>query len=371
MRILVACRKFDGVVGGVERMSTTLMNEMVRRGHDVSLFTWDEKEDAQSFYDMEPSIQWFKMAMGNPAQKAGFVLRLQRALRVRKILKSIRPDVVVGFQEGAYVTLKLYSLGMGIPMVCAIRNSPFRDPSVPISPPFWVICASFILAASVTVQFERYATAFPKFLRSKIKTIHNPVLAASSIADVGGKEGMKMVLSTGRLSPEKNHAVLIDAFAMIADAFPDWKLVIVGRGAEESRLKEKIALLPKSVSGRIELAGVSDDVPSWLRQAHIFCFPSWWEGFPNSLAEAMAHGLPSVGFSQCDGVRDLIRDGVTGFLADGLKDPQSLAEKLSVLMADSSLRQDMGRAALEESRRFEPKTIFDEWEILLKEALRT
>jgi len=366
MRIVVACRKFDQVVGGVERMSTTLMNELVKRGHDVTLFTWDEREDAQAFYPMEPDIQWIKLAMGNPTQKA--VLRLKRAHKVRKILRSISPDVVLGFQEGAFVTLKLYGLGLHIPMICAIRESPFRYKYITANPPFWFSCQVFRLASYVTVQFERYTNGFPKFLHNSIKTIPNHVIPVTERAAPAANVAQKIILSTGRLSPEKNHMALIEAFANIAERHPDWALVIVGRGGEQNKMAAYIATLPTSVRVRIQLAGVSTDIPSYLRQAHIFCLPSRWEGFPNSLAEAMAHGLPSVGFEECDGVCDLIDPGVTGFLAKGQDNVADLSAQLSTLMSDSALRQKMGDAAYQKSLHYQPRDVFDMWENLLSEA---
>ncbi len=368
LRVIVACRKFDHVIGGVERMSTTLMNELVARGHDVFLFTWDEKEDAHAFYPMAPQITWVKLAMGNPARKAGFLLRLKRAMKVRSILRNIAPDVVLGFQEGSFVTLKLYSLGLHIPMICAIRESPFRYKYIPAKPPFWFSCQIFRLAAAITVQVARYADAFPNFLRNRMVTIPNHITPVENRAQPANNSSRKIILSTGRLSPEKNHMALIQAFSKIADQYSDWSLVIVGRGGESTKMETYIKSLPLFVGERIQLPGASDDIPSYLRQAHIFCLPSRWEGFPNALAEAMAHGLPSVGFEECDGVRDLIDSGVTGLLAHGHDDVEDLSIQLSTLMNDPILRQKMGDEALQKSLQYQPKAIFDMWESLLSEA---
>lgn len=371
MKILFACRKFDGVVGGVERMSTTLMNEMVARGHDVSLFTWDDNLNAKSFYPIDSKINWMKLAMGNPAKKAGLFLMLKRALKVRKFLKDLSPDVVLGFQEGSFVTLKVYGLGLGIPMICAIRESPFRYKYIQAKPPFWMSCQLFRMAAVVTVQIDRYREAFPRFLQARIKAIPNHVMPAEKLAQPAAESTSYMLLSTGRLSPEKNHAVLVKAFALIADAHPNWSLVIVGRGGQSDNLQSMANALPQAVGSRIHLAGASDDIPSWLVKAHIFCLPSRWEGFPNSLAEAMAHGLPSVGFQECDGVCDLIEDGKTGLLISGADDAQALANGLARLMKDSNLREKIGEAAYAQSKNYAPQKIFDMWESLLKSVVKS
>ena len=370
MRILVACRKFDNVVGGVERMAITLMNEMVIRGHQVSLFTWDSDGDAKSFYQLDKNINWLKLVMGNPAEKAGLFLRLRRMMRVRAMLRENNPDVILAFQEGSFVTLRLYSVFQGIPVICAIRNSPFRDPSIPVYPPDWFTHIVLRLARLITVQFSRYSAFFPTRLSEKFRTIPNHVIPAQSFATPDADVSEKMILTTGRLSPEKNQSALVSAFAKIASDFPDWKLVIVGRGVLEQNLKEQISTYKEDISKRIILAGVSDDVPSWLVRAHIFCLPSWWEGFPNSLAEAMAHKLPCVGFRDCDGVCDLIDDGVTGLLADGFKNPDTLAEKLAVLMNSPDLRKEMGIAGFEKTKQYDAAKVFDMWEDILSEAVQ-
>lgn len=372
MKILFACRKFDGVVGGVEKMSTTLMNEMTKRGHDVTLFTWDDNENAQSFFPINPSVKWYKMAMGNPAEKAGVGLRIKRARKVRNILKTIMPDVVLGFQEGSFVSLKIYGLGLNIPMVCAIRESPFRYAHIKSSPPFWLTCQLFRLSPAITVQFDRYRMGFPKFLRHKIFSIPNHIEPETSQGDpVGADVSEKIILSTGRLSPEKNHAALISAFATIADKHPDWKLIIMGKGGQHAELQKQAQSLPSPIAQRIQIEGPSQDVSSWLKKCQIYCQSSKWEGFPNSILEAMANGIPSVGYRGSDGVCDLIEEGVTGLLADGNGNINTLAAALDTLMSDKEMRQTMGKNAHEISKRYAPSLIFDQWETLLKKVSKS
>ena len=69
MKILFAARSFDNIAGGVERMAISLMNEMVRRGHKVSLLTWDYN-DAVTFYPLSKKVNWFKINHGEPLGKA-------------------------------------------------------------------------------------------------------------------------------------------------------------------------------------------------------------------------------------------------------------------------------------------------------------
>ena len=93
MRIVFTCRAFDNMAGGVERMACVLMEAMRVRGHDVCLLTWD-KSDAGAFYDMHQDIEWYQLGIGDPKIQAGFKQRWKRAQKMRKILRSFKPDLI-------------------------------------------------------------------------------------------------------------------------------------------------------------------------------------------------------------------------------------------------------------------------------------
>lgn len=363
MHILFACRQFDGVVGGVERMSTALMNALAERGHKISLLTWDANENAKSFYAMDPSINWHKVSMGDPSVKAGWKLRFQRAKKVRDLIRQLKPDAGIAFQDGPFCSLRFYCLGMHLPMICAERNSPYRHDKIKSFPPLWISNQVKRTADLITVQFDRYRNGYPAYLQSKIHSVPNHIEPAKNfLAANDDTSQRKLLLSTGRLSPEKQFQALIAAFGKIAGKFPAWDLTIVGEGSERKKLEDLIQSLPNSVKDRIRLPGSSNDVPSWLKKADLFCIPSCWEGFPNALGEAMAYNLPSVGYRDCDGVCDLIEDGATGLLADGNGNVDTLADKLSTLMQNDAVRAAMGKAAQQKSLQYTPEKIYAQWE---------
>lgn len=369
MRILFVNRKYDGIVGGVERMSVAMMNEMCKRGHDIFLLSWDD-ENATSFYELDERIQWYKMAVGNPDYKADFKTKLKRAQKVRKACREIKPDVIIGFQDGAFRGMKFYTLGMGIPVVAAERNAPSRFDHIEAGKRKNIIFQSFRLAEKITIQCESYRDEYPAYLRHKIVTISNPVNPAQKFSKPSGEKGQqKYLLSIGRLCFQKNYMALLEAYKKIYQSFPDWKLVIVGGGEDREKLDSYIK--EHHLQEFIELAGETDDVARFYTQSHLFCLPSRWEGFPNVLAEAMSHGLPAVGYAECSGTRDLIVPGKTGFLADGNGDVVSLSQTLKKAMEDDALRAQMGAQAIESMKQYEPALIFDQWEALFKEAARS
>lgn len=364
MKILFISRLFHNVSGGVERMAVAMMNEMIARGHDVELMSWD-RSGAVIYYPLDTRVAWHKLDIGNANERSSWRVRAQRQMAIRKILKGVRPDVMIGFQNGPFFAAAVAGLGLSIPGISAERNAPHRYDHTQAGRWRNVIFQSFRLAECITVQLDDYVGAYPEYLRSRIVSIPNPVYPAAAHAHPQGEAGKgKVLLSVGRLSYQKNQPVLIEAFAKVADRFPDWKLQIVGSGEAEKDLRQLVTEL--ALEQRVELIGAVKDVEQYYLTSHLFCLPSRWEGFPNALAEAMAHGLPAVGYADCAGVGQLIKHDQTGKLAPGMGSPQTLAESLSTLMADDSARSQMGKAAIKAMGPYTPKVIFDRWETLFR-----
>jgi glycosyltransferase involved in cell wall biosynthesis len=365
MRLLFSARAIDRMAGGVERMITSIMNALSLR-HEVSLLTWDGR-GAESFYPMAPGVSWHRLDIGDPRFKASPRTILARMAKVRRLLDDIAPDVIVCFQGGTFRAMQLYTMGLGIPLVAAERTSPSLYEHANSKRLRLIEHQSFRFARVITIQFERYRDFYPGYLRSRLVTIPNPVPHAELRASPGmtGANGRWRLLSVGRLAYQKNYSVLIDAFASLADRFPDWDLRIVGEGEDRVALQSQLAGMP-ALQGRVSLPGATSDVESEYAAAHLFCLPSRWEGFPNALAEALAHGLPGVGFADCAGVPDLITAGRTGTLALGNGNPAALADALRPLMADANKRIAFGMNAVASVAAYWPEEIFRRWEEVLR-----
>jgi glycosyltransferase involved in cell wall biosynthesis len=352
---------FDQVAGGVERSAVNLMNAMADRGHDVTLFTWD-LAGAQPFYPMNDAIRWYRLDMGHAERKAGTSLRLKRLSRFRGLARSWQPDVVVGFQHGAWLFAAVGLLGLDIPAVLAERNAPDRFDHLREGRRRWLVLQSMRCAAAVTVQCGKFVDRYPSYLRPRMTVIPNPVYSADGFAVLDGDKEQRTLLSVGRLSYQKNYPVLIDAFARVVDRFPDWRLRIVGEGEDRNAIESFVDRM--GLRSHVTMDGATRDVSSEYRAADLFCLSSRFEGFPNTLAEAMAHGLPAVAFAGCAGMDELIAPGRNGQLAEGNGDPESLARALGRLMGDTGERVRLGEAARNITQRYRPDRVYDMWERL-------
>ena len=156
----------------------------------------------------------------------------------------------------------------------------------------------------------------------------------------------KIVFSVGELNRNKNHQVIIRAVARLQD--PAVHYFIVGNGPLEKDLRQLTQAL--GLEKNIHFLGYRRDVPTLLKNADVYAFPSLREGLGMSSIEAMASGLPLV-TSNRHGINDYSEHGVTGFKYDPMDD-KGFADGIRRLLSDDQLRKTMGKHNIEISRQF-------------------
>jgi glycosyltransferase involved in cell wall biosynthesis len=177
-----------------------------------------------------------------------------------------------------------------------------------------------------------------------------------------------VLLAVGRLNAVKNFEVLTRAFSELAAKYRDWDLVILGEGPERSLLESRIR--DHKLETRIVMPGIAGNVGAWFERADLYVMTSRSEGFPNALAEALAHGLPAVSFDCNTGPRDIIRHGVDGLLVPP-DDSAALVDALDRVMGDADLRKQLAARAHEARDRFSVEKIAGMWEVLFRELSDT
>lgn len=366
MHLMISCRAINNMAGGVERQAIALANEMVVRGHDVSLLTLDHEGD-EAFYDINEAVSWYMLGMGDPTVKASWLLRFKRMGKVRSIMREFKPDVILAFQDGMFTTLYLYTLGMGIPIIAAERETPHRYDYVKYCKSSSFTFALYRLAKHVTVQCESYVSAYAPALQKKMVVIPNSVYPASKHAVPEGAQGEgKIILCVGRLTYQKNQLVLLGAFASLHEKYPHWRMHFVGDGDMASQVKSRAEAL--HIVKKVKFVGAVRNIADYYASAHLLCIPSYWEGFPNVLAEGLAHGLPAIGYEKCGGIKDLIEHNDNGLIAKGNGELGSLRDALDIMMGDDEMRRIMGAKAIESVKQYEPNTVYDKWETFLQKA---
>lgn len=347
--------------GGAERMLLMLARSLAERGHEVHVVSWDPPGSV-AFYELPGSVQWHQLGFA-PGRRD----KWRRTVALAHILRRTGSEVFVGFVMSADKTVYAGCLLARVPIVVAERNSPemYRLKFGRVTRDFYMHLLR--LASRVVVQIEEYRAGYPEWLRPRIEVIPNPVRAATRTAQPGVRGvGGWTLLGVGRLDPQKNHEALIRAFGQVAAEFPDWRLRIAGEGALRPDLVRVIGQL--GLGGRVQLAGAIEDMDEEYANAHLFCLASRWEGFPNALAEAMAHGLPVVGYAGCPGVNSLVESGHDGLLASGNGDVETLGLALRRLMGNPDERSEFGRRSQRIAQQFDAGRITRQWEQVIAQA---
>lgn len=199
----------------------------------------------------------------------------------------------------------------------------------------------------------------------KIDVIPNPVRFENDLtADVSQN---KRILAAGRLTYQKNFSSLIRAFRRIANKYPEWTLVILGEGEERILLENLIDSL--SLQRQVLLPGNVSNVRDWMFDSSMFALSSRTEGLPLVLIEAMSVGLPVISYSCPTGPKDVISNGIDGYLVPP-ENEEVLAERIATLIEDPSLRKRMSIAAIEKSKRFSIDQIIRQWCLLFDELCK-
>ena len=127
------------------------------------------------------------------------------------------------------------------------------------------------------------------------------------------KSKYKLIIANARMVQEKRYDVLIDAFQIVAQMIPEARLLILGDGSMRSRIEN---MIPSNLKEKIQLLGFQNNPYYYMSNATVFAHTSDYEGFPNVVIEAMACGLPVVATNSKTGPREIIRNGVDGWVVN-------------------------------------------------------
>ncbi|MDP9242306.1 MAG: glycosyltransferase [Actinomycetota bacterium] len=179
-----------------------------------------------------------------------------------------------------------------------------------------------------------------------------------------GETGQPVILSVGRLAPQKGHRYLIRAMADVVHEYPSAQLLVAGEG----HLADELKAIADPLGDHVHFLGVRRDVPALLVRADVFVFPSLWEGVGNALREAMLLGKPVVA-TDIPAHRGYVTDGIDGLLVPPA-DAEALASAVLRLLREPEEAAGIGKRAAETAARFDIRRTTRELESVYDEVLR-
>ncbi|MCJ7448027.1 MAG: glycosyltransferase [Bacteroidales bacterium] len=316
--------------GGQERSLTSFANYLAGKGYQISVINLYKTEQ---FYTLEGSIKiiWPKVERSKHH-------RLRYAFLIlpflRRAIKRIKPDVLLSYGEWFNPFVILSTRFLGIPLYVFDRMGPEikMDPLISIARKIL-----YKFARGIIVQTHTAARIVAEKTGARnIAVVPNPVNAVDT--DISVKKNQ--IVTLGRLSREKGHFVLIRAFSKLPQK--EWTLHIVGDGPERTNLEKEVKSL--GISERVIFYGHRKDFSKIMGESEIFVLPSFYEGFPNALIEAMSVPLACISSDCVAGPKDIIKEGVNGLLVEP-DNVEALTSALNRLIDNPNLRKTLALEA--------------------------
>lgn len=406
----------QGEMGGAQKYVFDLATHLPANEFDIAVFMGPEKQD-------------LKIALHKKGIRTGIVKNLVRNINpardiaaifeIRKIIRAERPDIVHlnSTKAGFLGSLAARLAGFGN-VIFTAHGFSFLEPASGFLKFFYLwaekIARPFRKIIITVSEADRKAAIKYKLGRPEnIIAIHNGIRSNSPPHEEGSgevpsakttmtpswsppHEGEKIVIGAiANLYPTKGIKYLIEAAKIVVTKFPIAKFVIIGEGSERNNLESRIKDL--SLEKNFRLLGAVSNTLEYLSQFHIFILPSVKEGFPYSILEAMAAGLPIVS-TAVGGIPEMInrplsfrhpgapqsgaigsRDSIgppglqndtknNGMLVPP-KDPRALAQAIVYLLENPEVAKTLGRNAQEKVKTFSLEKMLRETNAVYQELL--
>ncbi len=360
-------------VGGTIRSTVTQANWFVGAGHPTRIVSVAGSHDVP-FFDLDPAIEL--VPLDDPTRNAplrrlarGLLRRLPsqlfhpqetrrgrmsvwRDLLLIRALRRERDRVVIGTRAGLDVAIALFAPRSAVAV--GQEHVPFEDYPDELRSELATVYphldALMVLTRADAVTARQLTAG-----RVAVEVVPNAVPDGDPPP---ADPDIEVVVAAGRFSRNKRHDLLLRAFAEVAPSHPTWRLRLFGRGPREARVRRQVAEL--GIEDRVELAGVTSDLPGELARASVFALTSDLEAFGIVLVEAMQAGLAVVSTACPHGPPELLTDEVDGLLVTP-GDAGDIAAGLDRVMSDRQLRQRLGAAARATGERYTATGVSGRW----------
>lgn len=333
--------------GGAERVVSDISSMYADYFKEVIVLTY---YDVEVFYKMDSRVRLECVERQTKSRNI-----IKNMLTLRQFVKKESPDVFLSFLL-PFNILSIWSLMfLHIPVAVCERSDPQKVGTR------WLRALrnfSYRFCKCIQVQTSSGRTCFPASVQKKIHVIPNPNHVTIDERNWALKQVKeKRIVTVGRLIPEKNPRLLIDAFSMLNKEFPDYSLEFYGEGVLKSMMLERISEL--GLTDKVILRGNVNDVPHHIASAEIFVLSSDLEGMPNALMEAMALGVPCVA-TDVSGVRDIITDGENGYIIP-VGDKDAMVDRIKKLIESKELKKKFSENSIVVLSKFDKKKVFKQW----------
>ncbi len=295
--------------GGAERVVSVWAKQLNENGVDAAVLIYGHSPDD---YPLPSGIKVYSVT--EKYEDYQTIPYLKRVKRIRKILNSYRPDVLISFIPKTQITMMFSSIGIKLRRIETVRVNPWKisEYSKPIQL-LWKLCFKTCYAA--IVQTPQQIKVSTTAVQRKCIVIPNPIekrFVDTWKCDYSTKQ--TKYVAVGRICAQKNYPLMLTAFKRVQEQHNEISLKIFGVGDEQMTQMIRQMIFKLKLDGCVTLCGRSNHIEDKYRDSDAYLMSTDFEGMPNALAEAMAVGLVCISTDCKTGPGDLISDGQNGFL---------------------------------------------------------
>lgn len=346
-KVMFVCQSLGN--GGAERVVSVLTDELSEADYRVFILTMTKEKQV---YNINENVE---IVAPHKNYNAGILGKLQRVKIIRDEIIKHKIDVVVAFSHYNAMFSVIASYGLPVRIIGSERNDPAQLKNRKIlNSTRNILYKKLDFLVCQTDEAKAY---FPNKIQEKTTIILNPISA--SIIDPYCGEKEKKIVTFCRLEPQKNLRMLIDAFEMLYEEYPDYELNIYGEGSERENLLNYI--VSKGLVNVISIKPFCKDVHQKVMKATIFALPSNYEGLSNSMIEAMALGIPTVVTDcPCGGARMVIENNKNGIMV-AVDDPKAMYEAFKKIIVSPKFAKELSNNGVKIRDKLNCKKIAKQW----------
>lgn len=348
--------------GGIGRVTSVLANTLVEKP-DIEVFVLSYADTHKpQLYQLDERIRTH-MLFPNSLSMTKAVLK-NIVGKLRNYLQENRIDIVLACGSLYFPVTVSACKGIATKCICWDHTAP----QVTTDHAFQAWSRKFgakhsdINAVLTKRAKEYYDANFGRADRNRL--MYNPIDPAAVEKRKPYCADVQKIITVGRLTYQKNMELLVRVADKVLKANPGWTWDIYGDGELQEKLQAQIDAC--GIGERLTLKGKVSDIYDRYGSYSFKVMTSRYEGFPMTLLEASANGLPMVSFDIETGPNEIIENGVNGFLLPP-EDEEAMCSAIETLMHDQEKRCAMSAASAKTSERFQIQEISEQWYALFKE----
>lgn len=348
--------------GGAEKVAA-ILSQILGKKFNIHVLTLFHHQNIYSINGKYLTLNAKKIVI-NP---------ILRIIKLNRLIKKISPNIILTFMNKTsfWIIPTLYIYKIVVPLLILVNTNPNKHYKKRIYGKFLIrfLYPLKKITKIISVSREQANILVSKYRipKDKVTTIYNGIeierikkLAIEEIIEEKNlyqNSALKFV-TMGRLSAEKGHNFLIEAYSQVKIAIPESKLIILGDGPLRTQLKKKIKSL--NLENDVFLLGFKKNPYKYIHQADIFVLPSLHEGLPYSLIEALACGTPIISTKCKTGPREILNGGKYGILVE-IGNVFDLKNKMIALGEDKHKREYLSKIGLKRAKDFDTEIFQSNW----------